>query len=317
MFAAASVAAGGLIGLLFGVPRTVDRQAAPSTVEGAQGTPSVAANIGANTNLEQISDWLTKIIVGVGLVQLGTIKSGAGRLFGNMAASLGGEPEGAPFAGAIVIYFSVLGFFFGWLFARLRLGVAMSNADAAIFLARRAERAGDKATAEAAWSLARSAMSVAPGAVSPVGEDRLRTLATRYEELRATVPSGPSRTAQMSDLVRSGREMAQSGAFTQEDVRRMFESGTEGRRIMALALMEGDVSFADFDTVLQAITDSRSAFEQYVALGVANLMLSSLDPEQRTKLTDAIERDAVREQMRGDTSRERIAGRILSRLRSA
>src|SRR6202043_965823 len=54
---------GGIVGFLFGIPRTV-QGSAPS---------EKASQYKTNTNLEQVSDWLTKIIVGIGLVQIGHI----------------------------------------------------------------------------------------------------------------------------------------------------------------------------------------------------------------------------------------------------
>jgi hypothetical protein len=42
-----------------------------------------------NTNLEQVSDWLTKIIVGVGLVQIGRIVPALSKLAESMKAPLG------------------------------------------------------------------------------------------------------------------------------------------------------------------------------------------------------------------------------------
>jgi hypothetical protein len=55
----AALAFGGLMGFLFGIPRTLTSEAAP----GATAQPnSGAASVHSNTNLEQISDWLTKII---------------------------------------------------------------------------------------------------------------------------------------------------------------------------------------------------------------------------------------------------------------
>ena len=100
MFAIAAFAAGGLLGLLFGVPRTLDRNTPPTE---RPEEPRFLSGVGANTNLEQISDWLTKIIVGVTLTQLGTIREGAARLFNSMAPSLGGGPSAAAFAGGIVV----------------------------------------------------------------------------------------------------------------------------------------------------------------------------------------------------------------------
>ena len=318
MIAGASLAAGGLIGLLFGVPRTVARDVpAQPAAPGQPSIPAPLAGIGANTNLEQISDWLTKIIVGVGLVQLGTIKSGAAQLFGNLGPAVGGGDAGAAFAGAVVIYFAIFGFFSGWLFARLRLGVAMSNADAVISLAKRAEQAGDTATAEALRGALASSVSRAAGTETASGEDALKDLATRYDQVRASLQSGPSRTAQMDDLASRARELATTGGFTQEDVHRTFESGTEGRRAMALALMQGDPSLADVDIVLSAITDSRSAFEQYTALGVANLMVASLNTDQRDRLVQALENPEVRDKMASDPSRMRVADRIRQRLDQA
>jgi len=122
MFAAASAAAGALFGFLFGVPRTKSSDGAtPSSVS--------TSTIQPNTNLEQISDWLTKILVGVTLVQLGTIRSGAQRLFNSMAPSLGNKPGSAAVAGAIVIYFAGAGFISSWLMTRLYLAREMSEAD--------------------------------------------------------------------------------------------------------------------------------------------------------------------------------------------
>ena len=54
--------AGGLLGFLFGIPRSLAVQEGVADQGGYQ----------PNTNLEQISDWLTKILVGVGLVQFTT-----------------------------------------------------------------------------------------------------------------------------------------------------------------------------------------------------------------------------------------------------
>jgi tetratricopeptide (TPR) repeat protein len=58
----AGFAGGGFLGFLFGVPRV-------RTSEGGaeKGVPSAVIS---NTNLEQLSDWLTKIVVGITLVQL-------------------------------------------------------------------------------------------------------------------------------------------------------------------------------------------------------------------------------------------------------
>lgn len=68
--------AGGVLGFLFGIPRLLQRWAAPSppgtSGEGkaAEGKEVARRYLLSNSNLEDISDWLTKIIVGLGLINL-------------------------------------------------------------------------------------------------------------------------------------------------------------------------------------------------------------------------------------------------------
>jgi hypothetical protein len=84
--------------------------------------PSTAVN----TNLEQISDWLTKIIVGVSLVnseQVGRTILMAAR---EMSYAIGGGPVGVSVALAILVYFGVLGLLGGYLLTRLFLQPAFN-----------------------------------------------------------------------------------------------------------------------------------------------------------------------------------------------
>lgn len=98
---------GGIVGFLFGVPRTV------------QGTtPSKRIQYRGNTNLEQVSDWLTKIIVGIGLVQIGHIVPALSKLAESMKAPLGGLPSSAAFGLGLAISYALLGFFFFYFWSR-------------------------------------------------------------------------------------------------------------------------------------------------------------------------------------------------------
>ena len=74
--AASASASGILVGFLFGIPRIVQRDASQSGVSRPIAQIQ-STSLGINTNLTEISDWLTKIIVGVGLVQLNSIPNGA------------------------------------------------------------------------------------------------------------------------------------------------------------------------------------------------------------------------------------------------
>jgi hypothetical protein len=112
-FALASGATGSLGGFIFGVPRP---QAGGRTETDAGGLPADGnTKIIPNTNIEHISDWLTKVIIGATLVQLTNIPSAAARLFAAMAPALGGGDSGAAFAGGIVIYFAVTALLLEWL----------------------------------------------------------------------------------------------------------------------------------------------------------------------------------------------------------
>jgi hypothetical protein len=110
MVGAASALAGGLIGFLFGIPRVLS--------EGAESGSSERRLI-PNTNLEQVSDWLTKIIVGATLVQLGSLT----RRFSELATSVSGvfgnpSAQNKAMAGAIILYSTAFGFFGAYISAR-------------------------------------------------------------------------------------------------------------------------------------------------------------------------------------------------------
>lgn len=89
--------------------------------------PPVAPSTAVNTNLEQISDWLTKIIVGVALVESEKVFAQMTKAAQLMAGSLGG-PAFESFAFAILIYFSVSGLLGSYLLTRLFLQSAFTNA---------------------------------------------------------------------------------------------------------------------------------------------------------------------------------------------
>jgi len=102
---AASCISGGLLGFLFGIPRALSGDAEISLDEQHN-------QLLTNTNLEQISDWLTKIIVGATLVQLGPLA----RRFGELAKFVSGvfgssSAQHTAMAGGIILYSAVLGFF--------------------------------------------------------------------------------------------------------------------------------------------------------------------------------------------------------------
>jgi hypothetical protein len=117
LIASSAFLIGGLVGFLFGIPRTV------------QGiTPRTgAAHYRGNTNLEQVSDWLTKIIVGVSLVEIGRVVPGLARLAKSMKAPLGGQASSESFGLALTIANALLGFFLFYLWSRSFFGKALDE----------------------------------------------------------------------------------------------------------------------------------------------------------------------------------------------
>lgn len=110
---------GGALGFLFGVPRY-------KSSAGEQGsTPQAPAARAAvaftpSTNLEQISDWLTKIIVGATLVQLAPIVQAFSALCLWIGAQLH-NPTAAIFAGGMLTFFFFAGFLWGYLWCSIRV----------------------------------------------------------------------------------------------------------------------------------------------------------------------------------------------------
>jgi hypothetical protein len=116
LWALALLAAGGTIGFLFGIPKTVDFPNGGSRT---------------NTNLEQVSDWLTKIIVGLGLVQLPQANAGLVALGRRVGAAYSAKPssEHEAVGVAAVLFFGATGFLFSYLMTRLYLSRAFAEAD--------------------------------------------------------------------------------------------------------------------------------------------------------------------------------------------
>jgi hypothetical protein len=103
----AAAGGGGVIGFVFGVPR-VRADAHPVTA------------FLHNSNLEQISDWLTKIIIGATLVQIKEIADGLGRVslfIGNEIGARGSNTVAA----AVIVFSFFAGFMWAYLWMSVRL----------------------------------------------------------------------------------------------------------------------------------------------------------------------------------------------------
>jgi hypothetical protein len=112
----ASWLGGSLLGFLFGVPR----------FQAGEAPNQDGSRIVPNTNLEQVSDWLTKIIIGATLVQLRDLSTGLVTLARAIGADLG-APASSTAAGAVILFFFFAGFMWGYLWCSLRIFREMAD----------------------------------------------------------------------------------------------------------------------------------------------------------------------------------------------
>ncbi len=127
MIAASAVVAGGVIGFLFALPRSVTVVIPPSRAGPEKQLTDITVH--PNTNLEEVSDWVVKITVGLTLTQLGKVPRVATGLFDLLGHSLGGSPQNVIFIGSLIVFCSIVGFLMGWLSTRMFIGRWMAVSD--------------------------------------------------------------------------------------------------------------------------------------------------------------------------------------------
>jgi hypothetical protein len=123
--AGGAVLVGAVVGFLFGVPR---RRRTEAVVSQDQQPRLDSDAYRPNTNLEQISDWLTKIIVGIGLTQIPAIVAFFEGVARRAGPAFGDWPSGQIIAISLVIHYLLVGFFQGFLLAYLWLPGAFERA---------------------------------------------------------------------------------------------------------------------------------------------------------------------------------------------
>lgn len=114
LLAAASYISGFFLGFLFGIPkRNIDQESAYNL----------------STNLVDISDWLTKIIIGLGLIEIKRIPEYLQAVGLYIQQSTGGDPSIKIFSVCCLIYFSIFGLYYGYNYMRLLLSAHFKEAD--------------------------------------------------------------------------------------------------------------------------------------------------------------------------------------------
>lgn len=148
LWAFGMLAAGASFGFLFGHPRAARANGGSESVPGdppksngaaasvavpPSAPPSAEPRTRPSTALEEIVDWLTKMVVGIGLVQLKEVPGAVIRL-GTLVSRSVELPafEAQSIAVAIVVFFTSIGFLYGYLATRLYIQGAIDRADGAL-----------------------------------------------------------------------------------------------------------------------------------------------------------------------------------------
>jgi hypothetical protein len=119
MSAGASFLVGAVLGFLFGYPQPVAVQSGVA--------PKSEAYFALNSNLSQVSDWLTKILIGIGLVQLGVLASNVREAGSFIGDQMGGVAGGEAIGIATIVYFLLTGLLLGYLWTAFTLGTELEK----------------------------------------------------------------------------------------------------------------------------------------------------------------------------------------------
>lgn len=180
LLALAFASIGALFGFVFGIPITQGSAEAkvPEGQGKAGGTePGRQPYQRTNTSVEQISDWLTKILVGVGLTQLQSIPDKLSALGAHFAPAFGGS-SAVPLV--IILNFSICGFFAGYLLTRLFLEKAFDDMRNAVQKAEDKEKEASKKVEEVSAKVSKplqaEVSSIPAGADTEAQKERRRKL---------------------------------------------------------------------------------------------------------------------------------------------
>lgn len=339
--AAAAVGAG--LGFLFAVPRP--KAAAPDGSELATTAPSP---------IEQVSDWLTKIIVGLGLAEFDAIQAALWRTAVSAGAGMGGRPIDRTVVLAVLIVYGVLGFLTAYLAQRLVLNPALATSEtetkheyaSTLQNAVRSEvqsltadiepsvsadgtsgtTTGAGAQPDASAKSTLEAVAKMRPVVARLGRqtlpegavrDVLTRLAGEYERVRASMRAGIERTKRMDGLVREMTAYAAAGA---PYLRELMNSASAGERVVALAFLETQPAMTHVEWLVGRFDGNETPFVEYhaaVALLATAQGCSDNDPD-RAQLLAAVQRaQAAVQGRRPDAARDAALAQAATHLQGS
>ena len=300
----ASFLIGGMFGFLFGIPRKLQQAPAPEKPSPESDTeeedkpgdkPKEVARAGyeSNTSLEQISDWLTKILIGLTLTQWKDLRAGFQKMTEYIALAFGAGS--AVFVGGIIIVGSLCGFFFGYLSTRLFLWLALTESDtvgASLSEARKDKNLQEAESLRGRTGGSPQAASLgtrdaeAESAEATAVRQKISLLAQEYETLRARLKSGTDRTMKMEGILSGMRELAPQ--LTDEMRSALQKSGSPGERLAAVAWLQVYPRVDELPWLAERLGAEKPFIGYHAALG---LLTAARDPNiDSRKALDAIKK---------------------------
>jgi hypothetical protein len=117
----AAIAVGAFVGFLFGVPRS-------RAIEESGADKQHESYFVFNSNLLKVSDWLTTILVGLGLVQLGRVGPAVASFSETIGSPLGGQAYSGTFGVAFMLAVGLAALLVAYMWASLRVYVLYKRA---------------------------------------------------------------------------------------------------------------------------------------------------------------------------------------------
>ena len=127
LFCAAG-AVGAAAGFLFGLPRSRVVDMTTGGQAGAANPPPSTSYL-TNSNLIKVSDWLTTIIIGLGLVNLRKVPAAIEKLGAALKAPLGGMPYSATIGVSVSIGGAVAAFLLAYLWTSIRVRELLEDSE--------------------------------------------------------------------------------------------------------------------------------------------------------------------------------------------
>jgi len=164
------------------------------------------------------------------------------------------------------------------------------------FLLERIERVSVGATSVDLWLTTQVSEQGAPHAAEILQRTTLGTFAESYALVHAELTGQiyrPARIHLQDLLVNRAASIAQQERFQAQEVRTLFTNGSLVVRVLALGIMQGDISLADAATITAAITDGRSRNEQYQALQLAKRCWHRLSASDKRQIRASIDSEKL------------------------